>query len=642
MLWIQQKYKFERMPLKLTFAFCLNMKKILFSFFRQFLFWLLFFNLTRLIFVLYYLKIILIEKISFWEITGIFWHSLKLDLATTCYIMVIPFVMLVIQSVWSPKWMNMINKVYAGFVIAVYSLSAAGEMGIYAEWKTKLTYKVVKYLSQPGEIYNSAETGTFYFLIFLFLLISAGSIYLYIRYFYLHLEHLRRNSWFTLFFFLLTPGFLLVGLRGGFQQIPINQSESYYSDHNILNIAAVNNAFNLYISIFENLQNFDHNPYVFMDQATAAQLMKEVYHTTGDSTLHILKTSRPNIVLIILESWSADLIASLGGKPGITPEFEKLQRNGILFDQVYASGSRSEQGMASLFGGFPGHPVSSITVQPDKFVKLPSLVKDLKNNGYSSSFYFGGQLIYGNIKSYIIFNGFEKIMEGYDFPESLPRGKLGIHDEFTLDYMVNDLGTLKQPFFSALFTVSTHSPWDQPFEKPLKWGDNEREYINAAYYTDHCLGEYFAKARTKPWYPNTLFIIVADHSHNSYRNWHPQTKEYHKIPLMFYGDVLKEEFRGTVWNKLGNQHDLPATLLCQLGLQASKFPFSKDLFNPAVPEFAYYSTEDGVGWIRPHGYFTYDKTTDFYYWWTDPNLPDSIKQEGKAYLQTVFGEYMSK
>jgi hypothetical protein len=111
---------------------------------------------------------------------------------------------------------------------------------------------------------------------------------------------------------------------------------------------------------------------------------------------------------------------------------------------------------------------------------------------------------------------------------------------------------------------------------------------------------------------------------------------------MFYGDVLKEEFRGTVWNKLGNQHDLPATLLCQLGLQASKFPFSKDLFNPAVPEFAYYSTEDGVGWIRPHGYFTYDKTTDFYYWWTDPNLPDSIKQEGKAYLQTVFGEYMSK
>ena len=617
------------------------MKKILKSLLSQLIFWLLFFNITRLIFILYYLKIILVEKISFIDTLGVFWHSLKLDLATTCYILVVPFILLVIQSVWSPKWMNLINKVYTGFVIGVYSLSAAGEMGIYAEWKTKLTYKVIKYLSHPSEIFNSAETGTFYFLVFLFLFMFAGGVYAYNRFFHVHLEHERRNLWFTLVFFLLTPGLLVIGLRGGLQQIPINQSESYYSDHNILNIAAVNNAFNLYISIFENLQNFDHDPYVFMDQATADQIMKKIYQTQGDSTQRILKTSRPNIVLLILESWSADLIADLGGEPGITPEFDKLEKNGILFDQVYAAGSRSEQGMASVFGGFPGHPVSSITVQPDKFVKLPSLVKDLKKEGYSSAFYFGGQLIYGNIKGYIIFNGFDKIMEGYDFPESLPRGKLGIHDEFTLDYMVNDAGKLKQPFFSALFTVSTHSPWDQPFEKPLKWGDNEREYINAALYTDHCLGEFFAKAKTKSWYANTLFIIVADHSHNSYRNWHPQSKEYHKIPLLFYGEPIRDEFKGTVWHKLGNQHDLPATLLCQLGLSAKEFRFSKDLFNPTTQDFAYYSTEDGVGWIRPNAYFTYDKAPDFYYWWTDPKLPDSVKQEGKAYLQTVFGEYMN-
>jgi len=625
----------------LPLYFILIMKKILKSLLSQLIFWLLFFNITRLIFILYYLKIILVEKISFLETLGVFWHSLKLDLATTCYILVVPFILLVIQSVWSSKWMNLINKVYTGFVIGVYSLSAAGEMGIYAEWKTKLTYKVIKYLSHPSEIFNSAETGTFYFLVVLFLFMFVGGVYAYNRYFHVHLEHERRNGWFTLGFFLLTPGLLVIGLRGGLQQIPINQSESYYSDHNILNISAVNNAFNLYISIFENLQNFDHDPYVFMDQATADRIVKKIYQTQGDSTQRILKTSRPNIVLLILESWSADLIADLGGETGITPEFDKLERNGILFDQMYAAGSRSEQGMASIFGGFPGHPVSSITVQPDKFVKLPSLVKDLKKDGYSSAFYFGGQLIYGNIKGYIIFNGFDKIMEGYDFPETLPRGKLGIHDEFTLDYMVNDVGKLKQPFFSALFTVSTHSPWDQPFEKPLKWGDNEREYINAAYYTDHCLGEFFAKAKTKPWYANTLFIILADHSHNSYRNWHPESKEYHKIPMLFYGEPIRDELKGTAWHKLGNQHDLPATLLHQLGLSAKEFRFSKDLFNPTTQDFAYYSTEDGVGWIRPNAYFTYDKAPDFYYWWTDPNLPDSVKQEGKAYLQTVFGEYMN-
>ena len=617
------------------------MRKIVLSLLRQLAFWILFYNVTRLIFILYYVKIILAEKILLAEILGVFWHSLKLDLATTCYFLIAPFLLLTIQSVWSPKWLNWINKVYASFLIIVYSLSVAGEMGIYAEWKTKLTYKVIKYLSHPGEIFNSAETGTFYLLVVLFICISFLGIYCYMRFFYVNLENLKRNYWFSLSFFLLTPVLLLIGLRGGTRQIPINQSESYYSDHNILNIAAVNNAFNLYISIFENLQNFNHDPYLFMEPSSAARLMKKIYQTPKDTTIYILNTRRPNIVLLILESWSADLIEDLGGEPGITPEFKKLQKNGILFDQIYASGSRSEQGMASIFGGFPAHPVSSITVQPDKFVKLPSIVRDLMKKGYSTSFYFGGQLIYGNIKSYIIFNGFNKIMEGADFPKTMPQGKLGIHDEYTLGYMVKDIEKMKQPFFTALFTVSTHSPWDQPFAKPLKWGDNEHEYINAAYYTDHCLGEYFAMAKTQSWYDNTLFIIVADHSHNSYRNWHPHSKEYHKIPMLFYGNAIKEEYRGTVWHKLGNQHDLAATLLGQLDMSSENYQFSKNLFNPSVPEFAYYSTEDGVGWIRNYGYFTYDKKPNFYYWWTDPKLPDSIRQEGKAYLQTVFSAYMN-
>ncbi|MCX6305576.1 MAG: sulfatase-like hydrolase/transferase [Bacteroidetes bacterium] len=617
------------------------MRKIVLSFLRQLAFWMLFFNAARLIFILYYLNIIIIEKIRFAEVLGVFFYSLKLDLATACYIMVFPFLILVVQSVWSPRWINWINKVYAGIIITGYSLTAAGEMGIYAEWKTKLTYKVIKYLSNPGEIFNSAETGTFILLVAVFLLIASGTTFIYLRFFYTNLVHVGRNWWFSALFAIIVPGMLVVGLRGGVRQIPINQSESYFSDHNILNIASVNNAFNLYISIFENLRNFNHDPYMFMDKATAAGIMKKIYRTTNDSTQLVLKTNKPNIVLLILESWSADLIEDLGGEPGITPEFKKLEKNGILFDQVYASGSRSEQGMASIFGGFPAHPVSSITVQPDKFVKLPSIVKVLEKNGYGSSFYFGGQLIYGNIKSYIIFNGFDKIMEGDNFPKSIPQGKLGIHDEYTLAYMENDIGKMKQPFFAALFTLSTHSPWDQPFPKPLKWGDNEHDYINAAYYTDHCLGEFFTNARKQPWFDNTLFIIVADHSHNSYRNWHPHSREYHKIPMLFYGNVVKDELKGTICHKLGNQHDIAATLLGQLALPAGDFHYSKDLFNRSSPEFAYYTTEDGVGWIRPYGYFTFDKGPNFYYWWTDPKLADSIRQEGKAYLQTVFGEYMN-
>ncbi len=233
-------------------------------------------------------------------------------------------------------------------------------------------------------------------------------------------------------------------------------------------------------------------------------------------------------------------------------------------------------------------------------------------------------------------------MEGKDFPGYLPQGKLGIHDEFVLSHLANELNETTTPFLASIFTLSTHSPWDQPFDKPLKWGDNEREYINAAYYTDHCLGDFFREARKRPWYDSTLFVLVADHSHNSYRNWHPHSREYHRIPMMFAGNVIRPEFRGTTWAKMGNQHDMAATLLAQLGVSSAGFPYSKDLLHPDSKEFAYFTTEDGVGWVRPGFQFTYEKTGNFFYPWSSQNLPDSVKMEGFAYLQTVFSDYMNR
>jgi phosphoglycerol transferase MdoB-like AlkP superfamily enzyme len=619
------------------------MYKVILSFLRQLIFWILFFNFTRLIFLLYYSGIISAEHIRFTEILGVFTHSFKLDLATACYFMIFPFLILLIQSFLGKGWLTGVIRVYTVIMVGLYSLTAAGEMGIYAEWKTKLTYKIVKYFAHPSEIYNSAETITFFTLVLLFAFMIFIGVFAFNRWFLHDPGRMRIPFWQSLLFLIITPFFIFTGMRGGVQQIPINQSQSYFSDHNILNLASVNNAFNLYISVFENLGNFKEDPYVFMDQGKASIIMKDIFAVKKDSTISVLDAKRPNIVLLILESWSADLIFELGGEAGITPEFSKLTKEGILFNSIYASGSRSEQGMACIFSGFPAHPVSSITVQPDKFVKLPSLVREMKNQNYYTAFYFGGQLIYGNIKSFIFYNAFDQIMEGENFPASFPRGKLGIHDHYSLGYLADDLEHFRQPFFASLFTLSTHSPWDQPFQKPLKWGGNEHEYINAAYYTDHCLGEFFRKARLKPWFANTLFIIVADHSHNSYRNWHPESREYHKIPMLFYGDVIKKEYRGKPWTKLGNQHDIAATLLAQLGLPHEQFVYSKNLFNPGSGDFAYYTTEDGAGWMHNWSYYTFETHPPMRYWWATFTPPaDSMTyiNEAKAYLQTVFGNYM--
>lgn len=599
----------------------------------------------RLVFMLAYSRSIFLEEIALGEILSTFYYALKLDLATASYFLIIPLFILFFQSLFSPNWLNLVNKVYTGIMLFVFVLINTIELGLYAEWRSKLTYKAFSYLDHPDEIIKSAETGQSILLVLFLAGISFAGIYIYNRYFFTSILRIRIRLIYSLLFLLIGPVFMVLIARGGIQEIPINQSQSYFSKHLILNNAATNSAFNLFISVNENIKNLDKNPFLEMPFEEADPIVKRLFEQKSDSIPKILNQENPNIVLLILESWSADLIESLGGEPGITPFFRSLEKESLLFDNIYGSGPRSEQAMASIFSGFPAHPISSITVQPDKYQGLPSWVHMLNDKGYHSSFYFGGQLIYGNIKSYILYNAFDEVKEVYDFDPDLPRGKLGIHDEYTLLEMAEDLNQVKEPFLSAIFTLSSHSPYDQP--KPekevLPWGDNERDYINSAYYTDQSLKKFFEKARKSKWFKNTLFIIVADHSHNSYRNHDMQESEYHKIPLLFYGPVLKPEFRGKINTHLGYQPDLAATLLPQIGLDASAFPWSKNLLDDKTSEFAYTAYEEGFAWLRPTGQVSYEKRLNYYYKNTVPeNQFDSISKEGKAFLQVLFQDYMER
>jgi phosphoglycerol transferase MdoB-like AlkP superfamily enzyme len=166
------------------------------------------------------------------------------------------------------------------------------------------------------------------------------------------------------------------------------------------------------------------------------------------------------------------------------------------------------------------------------------------------------------------------------------------------------------------------------------------DYLNSAYYTDHCLGDYFGKAKDRPWYDSTLFILVADHSHFSQRNWPYHTPEYHHIPMLFFGPVIKDEFRGKRIDIIGSQVDISSTLLSQLHLEDSVFVWSKNLLNPYVPEFAYVSFEEGIGWIVPQGHFFWVHNLNVYY---NNELKSDIDRnirQGKSFLQVVYQSYL--
>ncbi|MEK6616060.1 MAG: LTA synthase family protein, partial [Bacteroidota bacterium] len=350
----------------------------------------------------------------------------------------------------------------------------------------------------------------------------------------------------------------------------------------------------------------------------------------------------PNIVLVILEGWSADMIKSLGGYDSVTNGFDKLASEGILFDSIYASGSLSDQGMTAIFSGFPALPSgTSIIGQPGKYGHLPCLNTEFKKSGYSTSYMFGGQLSYGNIKAYMYYNNFDKILEGKDFAGNIPQGKLGVHDEYLYARQLQELKKEKEPFFAGMFTLSSHSPYDFTMPRKIFWGDDEINYVNGMYYADSCLYDFIQKSKKEKWYDNTLFIFVSDHSHSSPKHWAQQQPEYRKIPMLFYGNVIKDEFKGYHYKKICSQVDLAATLLHQLNVSSDKFEWSKNLFNPYANEFAFYETRDGFGFVRPNQYLVYSHSNNNFYFekTNSPAEKARLEKEGKSFLQTVFQEY---
>ena len=411
----------------------------------QFIFWLIFFALNRAVFLAYYSGIISLENISLSEVFRTFIAAFKLDVSMTCYLIIVSFVLFLFQyHIKKNRLFLKINSFVTYIIVVLYAFLTGGEMGVYEEWKTKLSSKALAYFNHPTEVFNSTSTSSFVLLLFIVIGIIICGVWSYNKWIKPKSFPYSNLSWKSAVYVIIILPLSVLGMRGGLQAIPITQSEAYFSKHNILNLAAVNNAYNIGMSLMETGTFMEHNPFESMPDAKANDIVKSLHHVETDTTTNILAVKKPNIVLVLLESWSGDLIESLGGKPGITPQFHELEKDGLLFTNHYASGNRSQQAMASVFSGFPALPITTLTNHPDKYHSLPSLVKDLNAEGYNTSFYFGGQLIYGNIKAYMVYNEFNRIVEGEDLDPKLPRGKLGVHDGLLFPEHVKDLSKEKE------------------------------------------------------------------------------------------------------------------------------------------------------------------------------------------------------
>jgi len=578
---------------------------------------------------------------SFGEVLPAFWYALPLDIAIISYLTAISWIILSVQTFFNRSFIDKIHQWFYYIMIAINTMILVGDIGIYPEWKMKLNFKAIEYLSRPEEVLESNPVYKSIFELALMVGIIAFAIWIFNRFFFKKLYGEKQGLLAKILFIFLLPGFVFLGMRGGIQEIPISQSQSYYSQKDVLNDLSVNATWNLVFSFLHTMEISDKNIFEAYPIEEAEGIVKELHYVEKDTTISILNNQKPNILFIILESWSGDLVNALGGKPGLTPRFDSLINDGLFFTHLYSSGNRSQQGLASILGGFPALPITTLTTTPEKMRQTPTVTRLYNDAGYHSAFYYGGQLRYGNIKAYLLHNQFQTIVEVGDLDLKAKRGKLGYHDGAMFPYVLDRLNEIQKPFFVNFFTLSSHSPYDQPMKKVIDWDDSEDPFHNSAYYSDSCLGDFMANAKKQSWYKNTLIVIVADHSHQTYTHRAIHTADYRKIPMLITGGALKKEYKGKKYDKICSQTDISTTVLKQLKMDASPFPWSKNLFNPYTKEFAYFELIQGYGYIQPEGFISYYHFSNQV---LSTTLPDSLQKtalkDGGSYLQVLFQEYI--
>jgi phosphoglycerol transferase MdoB-like AlkP superfamily enzyme len=591
------------------------------------LIWLIFFEAGRVVFLIY--QFTLTRELDFYEIAMPLLLGLRMDLAMAAYWLIIPGLTLVASFFIAEKITAWV------ITITIYTLSAfsclvvVADLELYSHWGFRMDTTPLMYAGSEG--IGSVSIGVILGLAVIFILLILALHIAFQKYVWPRLLFPKGNLKSGLLLFLMVCC-LAIPIRSSFRVAPLNVGVVYFHKTKAFpNHAGINVVWNFMRSLVAN--NALRYPTHFLDAETTQNAFHDLMRPS-DSTVHVLRQGKPNILLIILESYTAKIIEPLGGLPAITPNLNKLSQEGTLFTNFYSSGDRTDKGLIAILSGYPAQPKTSIIKFSNKTQSLPALPNVLNRNGYHTSFTYGGDIGFANMESYLKMAGFSYLTEDDDFDLSLNISKWGVHDQYVLDRVLQELDTAQVPFFKTVLTLSSHEPFEVPFGK-IDRSSREAMFLNAASYTDSCLGSFIQAARKKSWWENTWVIITADHGHRHPRNSPPADVIKYKIPMLWLGGVIMST--GQI-DKIGSQTDIINTLLKQLKIDSRDFVFGKDLLSPDTKSFAVFSFNNGFGYVDPTGQAVYDFDYRRYVS-GDSALTKNDLNKGKAFMQMLFNDY---
>lgn len=559
-------------------------------------FWMVFFLVFRVVFLVYHRSAF--SEFSIGQCLESIWHGLYMDISITAYFCCVPVLAWLTKDLVAHKtWVRWLNRFHLILVLVV-GLLLTVDLEIFQNWGHRLDSAILPYLQFPKEALASAGSSPFRILFTIFGLSFVVSSMLWAAFDFSVLKKSEEKNGVARWWSLAAIPVLILLMRGGLQLAPMNQSSVYFSNFRTLNQAAENG---IWVFLHSVLQQSDEDFKALYAPFPKEEVEKEVNQfglPAAQSDSVLLSTTRPNVILIVWESATAKVVGHLKGPFASTPQLDNLAKNGLYFENFYANGDRSDKGLAALLSAVPSLGKLSIMFEPNLTAGLNFIPKELAEVGYQTAFLYGGDLGFANMKSFMINAGFQTLIGDADFPKSQQNSKWGAHDEAVFKRQLELAQTAKTPFFHTLFTLSSHEPFEVPGVVNRQGESLDTLFTRSHRYTDRCLGNWVAAARKTDWWKNTLLIVVADHGHSLPGQSEEASPEKYRIPMVWYGPVLKAVGSVSVF---GSQTDLAQTLLTQLGIARKGFPFSRNLIGASNDQSALYAFRNGFAQIGPDG-----------------------------------------
>ena len=377
--------------------------------------------------------------------------------------------------------------------------------------------------------------------------------------------------------------------------LSLNIDSARVSDNRIFNELASNGVYSFVYAARTNELDY-HAYYRQMDESQAFRILRDELRDDNDTFLKAddsgsiarfvnsnRETHHFNIVLVLEESFGSKFVGSLHPKgPSLTPHFDSLADDGLLFTHVYATGNRTVRGLEASLTSLPPIPGRSIVKRPgcEDVFSLPALLREI---GYSTVFLYGGLSYFDNFGHFAESNGFEKVIDEMDMDDHVFSTIWGVSDEDLFNHSLRVFDSLSQtgsPFFATMITVSNHTPYTYP-EGRIPFDPNEHKRANAVRYADYAIGKFIRDARKHEFFDSTLFVFLADHGARVYGSQQIPFESY-EIPVLFYCPSLIPEPERV--NILGSQMDLAPTMLDFLGIDYNSEFFGRSLLATSPDE----------------------------------------------------------